>query len=179
MKELNKLLKLSAEKDQVAFKQLYELTSTRLFRLALRYMKRPSLAEEVLQEAYIKIWDKAESYDSDKGNAIAWMSVITRNTSLDTMRASTNRPEEVETTYEGDDFVASDINLGSDIRFDYVEQTENMDARLKKLKPEQRQSIIFSYFYGYTHKEISVLMDKPLGTIKSWIKRGGQQVLAH
>ncbi len=178
MKDLNKLLTLSAKKDQMAFKQLYELTSPRLFRLALSYMKRPSVAEEVLQEAYIKIWDKAENYDSTKGNAIAWMSVIIRNTSMDTKRAFTSRPEEVESTYEGDDFVDNDINLGSDIRLDYVEQIENMDARLNQFKPEQRQSIIFSFFYGYTHEEISKLLGKPLGTIKTWIKRGGLQLAA-
>ncbi len=179
MKDLNQLLKLSAEKDQTAFKRLYEQTSPKLYSLALRFMGRPSLAEEVLQEAYIKIWDKAGRYDSSKGNALAWMSVITRNTALDTKRAFSSRPDEVESTYEGADFVTSDTNLSLDTSLEYIEEIKNMDKRLKSLKPEQRECIIFSYFYGYSHQELSDMMGKPLGTIKSWIKRGGDQLLAH
>ena len=179
MKDLNQLLKLSAGKDKVAFKRLYEQTSSKLYSLALRYMGRPSLAEEVLQESYIKIWDKADRYDSSKGHALAWMSVITRNTALDVKRSFSSRPEEVESRYEGANFVASDINLSLDSSLDYMEEIKNMDKRLKALKPEQRQCIIFSCFYGYTHQELSDMMGKPLGTVKSWIKRGGHQLLAH
>jgi len=179
MKDLNQLLKLSAEKDQVAFKRLYEQTSPKLYSLALLFMGRPSLAEEVLQESYIKIWNKADRYDPSKANALTWMSVVTRNTSLDTKRSFSRKPEEVESTYEGEDFVAGDINLGLDTSIEFEEKMKGMDRRLNKLNPEQRKCIIFSYFYGYTHQELSDMMGKPLGTIKSWIKRGGRQLLAH
>ena len=178
MENLNQLLELSAEKHQPAFKKLYEQTSPKLYSLALRYMKRPSLAEEVLQESYIKIWDKASRYDSSQGNAIAWMSVITRNTALDTKRSFTSRPEEVESTYEGEDFVASDINLSIESQTDFVEEIKNLDKCLNKLNAEQRKCIIFSRIYGYTHQELSHIMGKPLGTIKTWINRGSDQLLA-
>lgn len=178
MDNLNQLLKLSAEKDQKAFKELYEQTSTKLYNLALRYMRRPSLAEEVLQESYIKIWDKASRYDSSQGNAIAWMSVITRNTALDVKRSFSSRPDEVEITYEGEDFVVSDMNLSLETQTDFVEEIKNLDQRLNKLNPEQRKCIIFSRIYGYTHQELSNIMGKPLGTIKTWINRGNDQLLA-
>lgn len=178
MNDLNQLLKLSAKKDQAAFKSLYEQTSPKLYSLALRYMKRPSLAEEVLQESYIKIWDKASRYDSSQGNAIAWMSVITRNKALDTKRTFSRRPEEVESTYEGEDFVASDINLSIESQTDFVEEIKNLDKGLNMLNPEQRKCIIFSRFYGYTHKELSLMLGKPLGTIKTWISRGAEELLA-
>lgn len=178
MKDINQLLKLSAQKDQSAFKRLYEQTSPKLYSLALRYMVRPSLAEEVLQEAYIKIWGKADRFDSNKGHALAWMSVITRNTALDTKRALISRPEEVKSTYEGVDFITSDTNLSLDTSLEYVEEIKSMDKRLKALKPEQRKCIIFSYYYGYSHQELSDMMRKPLGTIKSWIRKGGHQLLA-
>jgi len=168
---------LSAERDQAAFKRLYDQTSPKLYKLAIRVMGRPSLAEEVLQESYIKIWDKADRYDSSKGNALAWMSVITRHTALDTKRSFSSRPKEVESSFEGTAFVTSDTNISLGSRIEYTEKIKNMDRRLKTLKPEQRKCIIFSYFYGYSHRELSEMMEKPLGTIKSWIKRGGHQLL--
>ena len=179
MNDLNKLIELSAQKDQAAFKKLYEQTFPKLYSLALRIMVRASLAEEVLQEAYMKIWDKADSYNSSKGHVLAWMTIITRNTALDTLRSLSVRPEEVETVYEGEAYVSSDINLSPENRIAYVEQIKQMDERLKTLQAEQRQCIIFSHFYGYTHQELSEMLEKPLGTIKSWIRRGGQQLLAH
>ena len=178
MNDLNQLLELTAHKDQAAFKRLYDQTSPRLFSIAKRIMERESLAEEVLQEAYIKIWDKAERYNSSKGHALAWMTVITRNTALDTLKSLSVRPEEVETVYEGSPYVASDINLSPENRIDYLKQLKQTDERLNALQAEQKQCIIFSHFYGYSHQELSEILEKPLGTIKSWIRRGNSQILA-
>ena len=179
MDNLNQLLELSAQKDQVAFKKLYEQTSLKLYSLAVRIMKRESLAEEVLQEAYMKIWDKADSYNSSKGQVLAWMTTIIRNTALDTLRSLSVRPEEVETVYEGTAYVSSDINLSQENRIDYVEQIQLMNERLKSLQAVQRQCIIFSKFYGYTHQELAEMLKKPLGTIKTWLRRGEIQLLTY
>ena len=176
---MNQLLRLSAEKNQPAFSKLYSRTSPKLYSVALQFMGRKSLAEEVLQETYIKIWEKAGFYDPSKGHVLTWMSVITRNTAMDTKRTYLCRPEEVETTYEGEDFVASDINMCLEDQTDFEEEIEKFDRSLHDLNPEQRKCIIYSLFYGYSHREISEIMGKPLGTIKTWIRRGSSHLNIH
>lgn len=173
----SELLQRSAQKDRAAFKSLYEQTSPKLFALALHIMQRESLAEEVLQEAYLKIWNHADSYDLTKGSVIGWMSVVTRNTAFDALQALSRRPVEVETSYEGPSFICRDNNLNTDKRVEHDDQLQWIVERLQRLRPEQRQCILFSHYYGYTHQELSKMLGKPLGTIKTWIRRGSQQLL--
>ena len=80
------LIQRSANNDQLAFKLLYELTSPKFYSLALKIIKKKKLAEKVLQESYIKIWCRADSYDPSRESVIGWMSIITRNTAVDTLR---------------------------------------------------------------------------------------------
>jgi len=82
-----KLIQRSANNDQLAFKLLYELTSPKLYSLVLKIIKKKKIAEEVLQESYIKIWHRADRYDPTRDSVIGWMSIITRNTAIDTLRA--------------------------------------------------------------------------------------------
>lgn len=172
--KINELLQCSAQKDQFAFKCLYEETSARLFSQVLHLVRRRSLAEEVLQEAYLKIWKRADSYDSTKGSVIGWMSVIARNTALDALRSLNSRPEEVEAGYECMNFAVTDFNEKPDKRTEFEIQVRRLIGRLKKLRPEQIQCLLFSYYYGYSHQELSELLGTPLGTIKGWLRRGSQ-----
>jgi len=80
------LIQRSANNDPLAFKLLYDLTSPKLYSLVLKIIKREKLAEEALQESYIKIWHRANSYDPSNDSVIGWMSIITRNTAVDTLR---------------------------------------------------------------------------------------------
>jgi RNA polymerase sigma-70 factor (ECF subfamily) len=164
------LLRQCAIKDQIAFKQLYEETSPKLLSLCLRLLQDKQLAEDVLQEGFIKIWDKAETYAPGKGKAMTWMATVVRNKALDKLRSLKTKAAETEIQYEGLEFASTDLqpdsleNLSQDI--------QGLMECLKRLKPAQRECILLSYYYGHTHQELSDQLKKPLGTVKAWIRRG-------
>jgi len=87
MIDLNDLLTRSADKDQVAFKALYDATSPRLFSVLMGMLKNESLAEDILQDSFLKIWEKAETFKASKSNGMTWMRTITTNTARDKLRA--------------------------------------------------------------------------------------------
>jgi len=164
------LLQKTAAGDQLAFKKLYELSSPKLMSLSLRLMQTEALAEDVLQEGFIKIWDKAHTYAPGKGKAMTWMSTVIRNKGLDKLRSLKTKAAETEIQYEGLEFASIDLEpaemegLSQDVK-------GLMDC-LDRLKPDQRECILLSYYYGHTHQELAVKLGRPLGTIKAWIRRG-------
>ncbi len=168
------LLHKAAGGDQLAFKQLYEECSPKLMSLCLRLMKTEALAEDVLQEGFIKIWEKADSFSPGKGKAMTWMSTVIRNKGLDKLRSLKTKAVETEIQYEGIEFSSNDIQ--PDQLSGMSEEVKNLMNCLDKLKPEQRECILLSYYYGHTHQELSIKLDRPLGTIKAWIRRGLEDI---
>ncbi len=164
------LLQKTAQGDQIAFKQLYEQCSPKLMSLCMRLMKSEALAQDVLQEGFIKVWDKADSYTPGKGKAMTWMSTVIRNKALDKLRSLKTKATETEIQYEGLEFASADLEPD---RLEYLSQdVKVLMACLDKLKPAQRECILLSYYYGHTHQELADKLDRPLGTIKAWIRRG-------
>ena len=164
------LLIRCSKQDQIAFKQLYQQTSPKLYSQALRLMQKPQLAEDVLQESFIKIWQKADTYNSKKGKAFTWMANVTRNKAIDKLRSLKLRPKEVDFPYEGLDFTSTDLE--PDRQEDLSQEIQQLRECLKRLPPSQRECILLSYYYGYTHPELSEKLNKPIGTVKAWIRRG-------
>ncbi len=164
----------SPHRDQSAFKQLYESTSPRLFSLALGLLKNKGLAEEILQESFFKIWSSADSYNQGKGKAITWMATVTRNKALDKLRSLKARPQETETVYEGVEFAAAGLEPDSLTTVD--QGLKQLMKCLDDLQAEQKECILMSYYHGYTHQELAKKMDKPLGTVKAWIRRGLEKI---
>lgn len=168
------LLQKSADGDQQAFRRLYELTSPKLMSLCLRLMKTEALAEEVLQEGFIKVWENAATYSPGKGRVMTWMSTVIRNKGLDKLRSLKSRPVETEIEYEGLAFASDETSPDS---LQHLSQDLQLLMRcLDNLKPDQRRCILLSYYYGHTHQELSTHLKKPLGTIKAWIRRGLEEL---
>ncbi|MEE9303130.1 MAG: RNA polymerase sigma factor [Thiotrichaceae bacterium] len=172
-----KLLKQSANKNQQAFKQLYDETSPILYSLALRMLDKTHLAEECLQEAYLKIWQKAGSFDAKKSSTLTWMYTITKNTALDKLRALKSRPQQTVVD-EYDLSTLSSSSLMPDTVMALGNEMKQRFESLKDMKPLQRECLILSCYYGHTHQELSHKLGVPLGTVKAWIRRGKQQLLA-
>lgn len=164
------LLQRCSKQDQQAFKQLYQEASPKLYSLALRLMQKPELAEDVLQEAFIKIWQKADSYNVQKGKALTWMATVTRNKALDKLRSLKLKYAETDIQYEGLDFASDDLE--PEHQEDLSQEMQRLRECLKQLQPAQRECILLSYYYGHTHQELSEKLNKPLGTVKAWIRRG-------
>ena len=148
------LLQKTAQGDQLAFKKLYEETSPKLMSLCLRLMRTEALAEDVLQEGFIKVWQKADSFTPGKGKALTWMSTVIRNKGLDKLRNLKTKAAETEIQYEGLEFASADLQ--PDNLEDLSQDVKGLMACLDKLKPDQRECILLSYYYGHTHQELSI-----------------------
>ncbi len=170
------LLLLCAEGDQRAFERLYKKTSPRLFGLCMRMMYVSQLAEEVLQEGYVKIWNNAGSFDPSKASAMTWMTTVVRNRALDVLRRKKVRPVEVESQYEGNEF--AELSAGPLDQADLSSATQAVVDCMNGLNEKQKKAILMAYYYGHTHEEISKELNSPLGTVKAWIRRGIERVRA-
>ncbi len=168
------LLLLCAEGDQRAFERLYQNTSPRLFGLCVRLMHSQALAEEVLQEGFVKIWNKASSFDPQKASAMTWMTTVVRNRALDVLRSQKVRPVEVESQYEGMEFAA--LEAGPLDETSLSSSAQAVVDCMEGLNEKQKQAILMAYYYGHTHEEIAEKLMSPLGTVKAWIRRGIERV---
>ncbi len=166
--QLQQLLSRVALGDRRAFKNLYELTNAHLFGAALRILSKRTLAEEAVQDAYVQIWQRAGSYRADKAQANTWMNAILRYRALDILRKQ-GRESSSEDLAEADlPFVSGEAAL-SDVQKD-------LNVCLEELQAQQQQCIRLAYVEGYSHQELSDQLDTALGTVKSWIRRGLQQL---
>ena len=156
------LVMLLQSRDQQAFSYLYDNYSAALNGIIYRLVEDRELAEDILQEAFVKIWNNFSSYDTSKGRLFTWMLNITRNLTIDTLRSKGYKKQGKISTDEN-----SVSNLTDDGRV--AERFDAMGIRkqLVNLKPEQRSIIDLAYFNGYTQDEISKEMGIPLGTVKT------------
>lgn len=158
--------------DQRAFKKLYVATSPHLFALLLRILKTQDNAEDALQDVYVKIWQKAKTYESKRGAPLGWLMSIARYRALDLLR---RRDPEV-TMPDDPELVAnilSDANTaGPLVNSETMQDLGNVDRCMQSLRPEQRRSLLMVYYEGLTHQEMSDRLNVPLGTAKSLVRRG-------
>ncbi len=174
---LIRLLSACAEGRQEAFKELYDLASPKLLTSALYLLKERGLAEEALQETFVHIWYKASDYVADKGHPFAWMVTILRNRCLDILRRESRHQNKIRAV-ETDPLQTPDINDS------VVEDWNSLDPFelrllqecLQQLQKEQRKSLLMAYYYGFSHSEMVEKLQRPLGTVKSWIRRAMQSV---
>lgn len=167
---LAELLAQAALKNQRAFAELYERTAPQLFGVALRILRRRDWAEEVLQECYVNIWNHAGDYAVQKSAPLTWMTSIVRNRSLDWLR----RPQREATGEEYDVAVDAwqDDAPGPLEHLVVSGEAAALERCLRQLEPKQRQSIMLAFFHGLSHSELADHMKQPLGTVKTWVRRG-------
>ena len=150
-------------KDDQAFSYLYDHYSGSLYSTILQIVKSPEAASDILQEVFISIWRKIESYDPTKGRLFTWMLNISRNASIDMLRSknyqNSQKNQEITDNVYG-------LNQVNETNIDSI----GLSKFLGKLRPEQRVLIELAYFKGYTHDEIAQLEGIPLGTVKTRIR---------
>lgn len=163
---LDKLLVRTAAGDQEAFRLLYDRTSGRIFAICLRIAKDRSLAEDFLQEAYARIWERSHQFDPSRGSALAWIIAVARNYAIDVVRM---RSREVELPDDFDlEAPASQSAGAAEASLGY-----RMAWRcLAELEEGPRRAIMLAYRDGFSHAELATLLEVPVGTVKSWIRRG-------
>ena len=156
------LVQLLQMQDQQAFSYLYDNYAPSLNGVIYRLVENKELAEDILQEAFIKIWNNFAQYDSSKGRLFTWMINVTRNLTIDTLRSKGYKKQAKISTDENSVNNVQDNSFGAD-KFD----TMGLQKQLANLRPEQRSIIDMAYFKGYTQDEISKHTGVPLGTVKT------------
>lgn len=156
------LIALLKQRDQQAFSYLYDNYSGALNGIISRMVDETQLSEDLLQEAFIKIWNNFVHYDSSKGRLFTWMINITRNLTIDTLRSKGYKKAKKISRDENSVSNYQDKNSASD-KFDTI----GLRKQVGNLKPEQKSIIDLAYFNGYTQEEISKAMGIPLGTVKT------------
>lgn len=161
---LPELLARCALGDRQAFARLYRATSAKLFGVAVRILN-DGRAEEVVQEAYVKIWHHAGDYRPDKGAPMTWMASIVRNRALDLLRRAN-----LETTLEDDMDWADDAPGPLELSLHGAE-ARALTQCLDQLDAAQREAVLLAFFHGLAHADLARRLRQPLGTVKSWIRR--------
>lgn len=169
-RDLAPLLREIGEKDRQAFEQFYDATCPRVFGLALRITQRRELAEEVVCDVFVHVWENSAQYDASRGSVIAWLMTICRSRSIDALRREKARSGDKDR----DDALRVDQIDHEDDPLDLLEAIDRKStvySALKRLNDEQRQLIALAFFRGYSYAEIADFTAKPLGTVKSQIRR--------
>ncbi|WP_245586168.1 sigma-70 family RNA polymerase sigma factor [Solimonas soli] len=173
---LSLLLAASGRGDENAFAELYALTSPKLFAILLRIMKTREWAEDALQDCYLRIWQNAERYTPERGAPMAWLATIARYRALDLLRARRPDSEPAGTEPVDEDFDDNDHAPAHDqTPEDYAAEAEGLarlDDCMRELPAEQRGIVLLAYYQGCTHSEIAARTRTPMGTVKSWLRRG-------
>lgn len=173
--KLVSLLHLCQHGDKQAFSELYQLTSARLNGIAYRITRHVDSANDVLQEAFIQIWQNCNNYQASKSEAFTWLAAIVRYRAYDRLRYDLRR-------HQKDTVQFNEMELTKE-QLDSIEQhslqpglgehnEQALNNCIAKLEQKQSQSILMAYLYGYSRDDIAHYFDKPTNTIKSWIRRG-------
>lgn len=166
-KDLN-LLKRISERDSDALSEFYDIHSKYLYTIIYYIVKDEAEAEDLLQEVFLQIWEKIDSYDETLGNPLAWIVRITRNKSIDRLRSKSYKNRSSETDIDrffdlSEDSVSSNPETISSRNQEQIE----IAKAIKSLNQNQKDLIEFAYFRGYTQSELAEHFNIPLGTVKT------------
>ena len=155
--------------DRTALEQVYSATRVKLYGICLRILGDRKEAEDALQDVYVNLWQRAGRYDPERASPIAWLATFARNRAIDRLRKGKVREGAVAVEEAAP--LADETPLADDLLID-AERAARVHACLGKLDDPARSSIRAAFFEGRTYGELAQAQDVPLGTMKSWIRRG-------
>lgn len=174
---LHLCLVATAKQDAKAFKELYESSAPKLFSFILRILQNRELAEEVLQESFVNIWNNAASYQSSLASPMTWMTTIVRNRTFDLLR-KLNNGQHLQVSYETDEFendlwqTMESPDANPEQALGLSQDAASLARCMTKLEGLHRQAMSLAYFHDLSHSEVADQMQLPIGTVKTWIRRG-------
>ena len=170
--DISALLQRVGRQDRAAFEAVYQATSAKLYGIILRILRRRDLADEVLQEVYVKIWERAGGFSPEIASPIAWMAAIARNRALDEVRRKL--PASIEDHPEVQDF-----DSGAETGLDSVlrgEDAKRLKDCLDRLAADRRNMVVQAYCEGFSRDELAQKYSQPVNTIKTWLRRSLSQL---
>jgi RNA polymerase sigma-70 factor (ECF subfamily) len=166
------LLARIAKRERAAFEELYTRYVNILYATALKFLKEGADAQDVVQDVFIQIWDKAKLYDPAKGKPLTWALTMTRNRSIDRIRAIQRRSR-LRDDFEKETVTDESASLREALSgVDASEKGQILRTAVGQLSPQQRKVVELAYFRGFTQSEIAEQLGEPLGTIKARARRG-------
>lgn len=173
------LMQRLVHRDLRAFRTLYSRYGNLVYSAALRVLRDPQIAEDMVQEIFLRLWRKPESYTATRGKFTTWLTSVTRNRAVDEIRSRNRRyrhetasPEEQEREFAGPE------TEDPAMRAELADQRRLIKLALSGLPPEQKETIELAYFGGLTQQEIAERLNQPLGTVKTRIRLGMQKLRA-
>ncbi len=166
--ELAWLLAAVARKDEAAFARLYAATRAKLFGVALRILRRSDLAEEVIQDTYVEVWNRAERFDPSAATPITWMVAIARNRAIDIVRRKTDarldaaEPQAMETAADNPHPLA---------QREMTEDLRRLLACMSRLDADRQRLVLLAYYSGWSRDQLAAKFGKPVNTIKTLLRR--------
>lgn len=165
--ELVWLIAAVAKGDESAFERLYAATRAKLYGVVLRILRRQDIAEEVIQEAYIRIWNSAGQFNPSVASPITWMVSIARNRAIDVVR------KRGETSLE-EEPAAMDVAADTPDPLARREMTEELKRLLEcvgRLEPDRQKLVLLAYYNGWSREQLAAKFGAPVNTIKTWLRR--------
>jgi RNA polymerase sigma-70 factor, ECF subfamily len=170
--ELVGLLAAVAKGDRAAFERLYAATRAKLYGVVIRILRRSDLADEVLQESYLKIWSSAGQFDPAVASPITWMVSIARNRAIDILRKRTEVSIEEEQDAMEVAAETSDPLAGREL----TEELKRLLACMGKLDGERQRLVLLAYYSGWSREQLAAKFGKPVNTIKTWLRRSLMEI---
>ena len=170
--DLADLLARVAARDREAFAAVYKATSAKLWGVVVRILPRRDIAEDVLQDVYVRIWERAVSFDPAKASPITWMATIARNRAIDEVRRKSSvsiedTPESLEVEQDAPSPL-DNTQMSEDLR--------RLQQCLQGLDPERREIVLLAYYNGLSRDELAKRFSHPVATIKTWLHRSLAQL---
>ncbi|AVA20173.1 sigma-70 family RNA polymerase sigma factor [Rhizobium sp. CB3171] len=164
--EIEALIGRVAMRDQKAFVALYKKTSPKLYAVCLRILGNRTDAEEILQEVYVKIWQRAERFIASEGPAIPWLTTIARNQSIDAIRARKPVADEIDTAYD-----LADTEPGPEEQAIVKGEGRRIDRCMEELEADRARAVRSAYVDGLSYQELAEQYAVPLNTMRTWLRR--------
>jgi RNA polymerase sigma-70 factor, ECF subfamily len=171
-RDISQLLKRVARNDRAAFSEIYQHSSAKLYGIILRILRRRDLADEVMQEVYVKIWQRAGDFEPERASALAWMASIARNRAIDEVRR--RQPASLEDHPEIREIASdADTGLAALLRSETAKQLADC---LGELEQDRAQMVVLAYCDGASREELAAKYNQPVNTVKTWLRRALAQL---
>ncbi|MBS8239584.1 RNA polymerase subunit sigma-24 [Marinobacter lipolyticus] len=171
-KDIGKLIAKVAQRDRAAFARLYEATAPKLLGTVLRILRDRAWADDVIQDVYIKIWQKATQFDAGRASAIAWMASIARNSAIDELRKHPAR----RTVSDDDIEQIASVQPTAQAQLEGQQAVASLNRCLDELEKDRQDMVRLAYLNGWSRDQLAAHFDQPVNTVKTWLYRALKQL---